>query len=453
MNAILEFGFSFLNVIQREDPRVLGEIFVAFVFGAGLFFGLSRLRKTTDVQGVLAAQQHVDTLQSQNSNLENQIKHRQEIEEKLTAELDHQKEGGQRLLEKYNKLLAGARKLWKEREALHKERGELLKQISDVVESDGRVWEKVVPPDAFPFVPIAQRRCRIVSIVNLKGGVGKTTLTANIGYTLAQQGGRVLFVDLDHQASLTSLCLPPGTVQESRDSGRFIQKAFAKLGHDVILHELVQPIPDSTMSIAATDEDLTHNEMKVLAAWQMKSLSVDGRLILRQTLHARAIADAFDWILIDCPPRLTTSSINALACSDYFLVPAVVDSVSLDAVPRMLKWVSRLKSDKVKLCPHLSLLGIVASMTQNAKSFTNKEKQIWDRLRRRVSDGAWHDAPNLFRAFVPKKVVFADVASKEAYPRMAARDPDVAKIFEKLVAEITAKVPIHGRVSSETIHS
>ena len=80
-------------------------------------------------------------------------------------------------------------------------------QLDTIARSDGKLWLNSPNGDSVPFLPLTQRRTVIISTANLKGGVGKTTITANLGATLAKLGLRVLLLDLDHQSSLSSMCL------------------------------------------------------------------------------------------------------------------------------------------------------------------------------------------------------------------------------------------------------
>jgi cellulose biosynthesis protein BcsQ len=440
------FVFDFLKSVFTAGPAVWINALIAFAVGVaatvqiGLWTGWLRFRRSEPNT------KHIDSL-------EKQIRHHEEITDKLTQELQDSQDKYANLHGKAVEIHQRFKKLHQFAAALKKERDDLFVQMTSFAESDGRIWEAIVEGNAVPFKSKLQRRSRIISLVNLKGGVGKTTLTANIAYTLATQGDRVLLVDLDHQGSLTSLFLNIDQVRKLQASNRLIQRVFENCGEEIKLSDITEPINGTTLSLSGAYEELSRYESKVSAAWQMKSLPIDGRLILRRVFHSSEFADAFDWILIDCPPRLTTSSINALACSDYFIVPAVTDKISLDAVPRMLRWVSKLKSDAVKLCPHLSLLGVVASMTNQSTKLTPKEVRVLKGLKTIESAGTWDEKIYLFESFVPRKIAFRDFAAGPVFPRVATRDKSVASIFENIVQEIRSKVPHHGSVTTEEVHS
>ena len=83
---------------------------------------------------------------------------------------------------------------------------------------------------AAPFRPLSQRRTPILSFVNLKGGVGKTTISANLAVALGEEGWRVLVVDLDYQSSLSQILLCPAEMDELIGSRRLIHEALAAPG-------------------------------------------------------------------------------------------------------------------------------------------------------------------------------------------------------------------------------
>src|SRR5262245_41946837 len=88
---------------------------------------------------------------------------------------------------------------------------------------------------------------------------------------------------------------------------------------------------------------LEETESRLLAEWTVQQDGRDIRLLLREALHAAEMSGKFDCVLLDCPPRLTTACINAVAASDYVLIPVVLDALSARSVPELLRSLQRLR--------------------------------------------------------------------------------------------------------------
>jgi chromosome partitioning protein len=185
---------------------------------------------------------------------------------------------------------------------------------------------------------------KIVSFINYKGGVGKSTTAYHIGCALAlDHGMKVLMVDVDPQTNLSFLCAVPERWQEFKNAhGTLaslyqaylnnqpfnsesilwkepIEKAGAKVVHGLDL------IP-SDVVLLGIDLDLmlktaSSNDLSVVASHYVKQ-----RTILRNSLEP--FQENYDYILIDCPPNLYLVTQNALAASDYYVVTAVPDHLS-----------------------------------------------------------------------------------------------------------------------------
>ncbi|MGV3724888.1 MAG: ParA family protein [Actinomycetota bacterium] len=149
---------------------------------------------------------------------------------------------------------------------------------------------------------------KIVSIINQKGGVGKTTTCANLGAGLALLGQRTLVIDLDPQANLT---LGMGVLREDlpyRLHDTLLDPAAAPL-HGIITH--VQDLP---LYLAPGHLDLARAEPALLAR---RGVAYHLRDALKPLVQERC----FDWVLIDCPPSLGALTQNAIVASSHLLVP------------------------------------------------------------------------------------------------------------------------------------
>src|SRR5262249_35057660 len=109
----------------------------------------------------------------------------------------------------------------------------------DINQTDGKVWLKSVRGVSPPFVPLSTRKTAIISLANLKGGVGKTTLTANIGAAFASEGLRVLLIDLDHQSTLSTRTLANDEREEVNRTKRFIHSVFTETADLTTLNRCV----------------------------------------------------------------------------------------------------------------------------------------------------------------------------------------------------------------------
>jgi len=314
--------------------------------------------------------------------------------------------------------------------------GEFSGRIRRVLETEGRIWERPVDGITPPFRPLEPRKAAIICLMNLKGGVGKTTIAANLGAMMAHKGRDVLLVDLDFQGSLTSLCVNGRSIQTLRDQHRFVQIAFGD--HAIEPADLRRAMVQlgETSTLLAADEDLVNCEQRQMTRWLIGESEDDVRFRLRSLLHADEIQNRFDVILLDCPPRLTTASINALAASDFVLIPTLMDSPSTERVPSLLAWLRQLK-DHTELCPQLAVLGVVANQVQKKNEFTAREEDIWNTLQEMCAD-RWGDRIHHFSTTIPRREAFPRAAERNQF---AAFDRELVDVFENLVKEVDQGMP------------
>jgi cellulose biosynthesis protein BcsQ len=384
-----------------------------------------------------------------------------ELRERLTAQNTELHEGSSKLQSSLEKALSDRESLQQkvaelsdELEASKESEGDLGQQVSELSEQvqrladfDGKVWDLRPRSAVPPFLPLDERRVPIIAVANLKGGVGKTTLTANLGATLSKQGKRVLLVDLDYQGSLTSLCLPPAEIREIRRARRFVDRLFddaaAAPGQLVECSHRVGQL--SGVRLLAADEVLADVETRVMAQWIVEPDEGDVRYVLRSCLHSPRLREEYDYVLIDCPPRLTTACVNAFTAADFLLVPVLLDRTSVEAVPRQLEWLRRLKG---VICPDLALLGIVGNRThQRQGELIGREKDVWDSLPGNCRD-RWVEPVYRFSALVRDHKAFAEAARNDAF---AAFDREVQPLFLDFAKELRARIAKHERQGSPAV--
>jgi cellulose biosynthesis protein BcsQ len=329
------------------------------------------------------------------------------------------------------RLQQACRELEIERDRVYSELTTAQKQLADLESFDGRLWERGVTATPPLFLDPAQRRTRLVSVMNLKGGVGKTTLTANIGVGLARKGFRVLLVDLDFQGSLTRLCQDLDDTRESlvnnRTVNRFLSEEPPPPVGDItrrVRGVIVQP---GCCDLIPAGESLAEAELRAQGRWFAAS-DPDVRFLFRRSFHAAEVCDRYDYVIFDCPPRLTTASINALACSDYLLVPVVLEQGSVEALPRTLTWLNKL--------PHVArarLLGVVANRVEFWGSrMIAAQQTVYNYLSETVSRG--HGDSAVFRAVVRNNRAKIEDAANAG--RIASAKDDGLELFSNVVDEV-----------------
>jgi len=343
-----------------------------------------------------------------------------------------------RLQGENRELAADSESCQESKKELERQVGELSEQIDRLASFDGKVWEKgsAGPPPA--FVPLAERKTPIIALANLKGGVGKTTLTANLGAILSDLKKRVLLVDLDYQGSLTSLCLPADEIREIRGRGEFVTRLFTKDGiAPEQLPRYCHPVRQLTgVRLIAADEPLADKENQVMARWLLNPDAGDVRYLLRTLLHFPLVQQEYDYVLIDCPPRMTAACINAFTAADFLLIPVQLDRTSTEAVPRQLGSLVKLKK---LVCPDLAVLGLVANRTYPSENLIKREKKIWETIEEMCAD-RWGHPVHRFSVVIRQHAAFAEAARANEF---AALRRDVKPRFLDLAEKLRSRIAEH----------
>jgi chromosome partitioning protein len=246
---------------------------------------------------------------------------------------------------------------------------------------------------------------QVISVINYKGGVGKTTLTANVGAVLAARGHRVLLIDFDPQSSLTR------SFYSEEEFKRHLQSKTLKTWFDSIdgsressLTSFVSTPPAASkalnghgrLDLVASHFDLMMTDLRLVTGiptrgaggiLQLAEELVRTRQHLSQAL-AQAAFSKYDYILIDCPPNFNMATQIAMIASNYVLIPARPDylsSIGLNHLERTLTALVRDHSDNLTRVFGTAssynapaILGVVFTMVQlapGAKPF--KAQEYW----------------------------------------------------------------------------
>jgi chromosome partitioning protein len=223
---------------------------------------------------------------------------------------------------------------------------------------------------------------RIYTLVNQKGGVGKTTTAINLGAYLAFYGQRVLLVDLDPQANATScLKIDKGTVR----GGTYEALIGVSPAANHILHN-----PRLKLSLLPSSTALAGGEVELVGE------------LARETRLKKAlapVAERYDYILIDCPPSLGLLTLNGIvAAQDGVIIPVQCEYLALEGLSQLSHTLNRVRG---ALFPELKVRGVIMTMFDGR---TNLSNDVVEEVRKFF--------PNLvFRAVIPRSVRLAEAPS------------------------------------------
>ena len=192
----------------------------------------------------------------------------------------------------------------------------------------------------------------IFVVANQKGGVGKTTTVLNLGAAIAQQGKKVLLVDLDPQSNLSSGI--GFTKQFDKKKKKKNQQAPYKNIYDVLINSI--PIRSVFVSTSTPNLFLVPSHLS-LAGAEIEMVS----MMSRETLLKKALTDVkndFDIAIIDCPPSLGLLTINGLCAGDNLIIPIQCEYFALEGLGQLINTTKLVKS----INPSLELGGVILTM-------------------------------------------------------------------------------------------
>lgn len=324
-----------------------------------------------------------------------------------------------------------------------------LSRADDSVKGDG-LWLSREPTYAASVAAKLPHSKPILTVANLKGGVGKTTTTANLAAFFASKGKRVLAIDMDFQGSLSSLGGQPITGNNGFESAAS-QLVAGKLDPVQFL-QAQPPNRDNTPCFLRSDYDLARTENAVMIHWLTGTDLRDVRYLSAEFVHSHQVQTNFDVIIFDNPPRLTTAAVQALAASKYLLIPTVLDGLSVRAVQKFLEQIDI----NHRLWPSLRMAGVVGTMTKqdlgrtlkdprDASGFKGPEEGavlqlqgIFDSLRTSSQIQIPNDMLLPYTTFVPDA---ADIGRAADQGLAVLSGPaNVRLVFERLGTEVARRI-------------
>ena len=225
---------------------------------------------------------------------------------------------------------------------------------------------------------------KIISIINQKGGVGKTTTVINLASALTQQGKKILVIDLDPQGNAT-------TGLGLSNSEKSDETIYGILNGTKSISEVIKKTKFDNLDLITSNVDLSGLEVETAG-------DSDRAFILKVKLAAylNDSGAIYDYILIDCPPSLSLLTVMALVCSNSLLVPLQTEFFALEGLTQLMKTIDRIK---INLNPGLEIQGILLTM--------------YDR-RNKLSSQVEQEARNYFKEKVYQTVIPRNVRLSEA---------------------------------------
>ncbi len=248
---------------------------------------------------------------------------------------------------------------------------------------------------------------KIISLLNHKGGVGKTTSAINIGAGLVELGQKVLLIDLDPQANLTlSLGIPRQkyTIYESIRGESELVPYTAKEGMDVITSSL----------------DLSGAEMELI--------NEAGREYILQELF-QPVLEEYDYIIIDCPPSLGLLTLNALTTSDYVYIPLQTEFLALQGLTKIKQVIDKVR---FRLNKKLQIGGVIATM-YDARKVLNRD--VVATIQKYFGD-------KVFNTLIRDNVTLAEAPAQRQDIFSYAKSSNGAKDYLNLCKEIMERTAV-----------
>jgi chromosome partitioning protein len=222
-------------------------------------------------------------------------------------------------------------------------------------------------------------QAKVIAFANQKGGVAKTTTTLNLAAAFAEQGHRVLCVDMDPQGNLTmSQGIDPDTLEQSM---------FDVLVHDLSIREVIRR---REIDVACASIDLAGAEIAM-------STKIGRERSLTKALHG--VSEDYDWIFVDTPPSLGLLTVNALTAADQVIVPVQCEYLSMRGLLQLQNTLSMIREN---LNPDVQIAGILPTMVDTR---TLHAKEALEILEENFGD-------RVFGARIRKTVRFAEAPVK-----------------------------------------
>ncbi|OAV76254.1 Sporulation initiation inhibitor protein soj [Bacteroidales bacterium Barb7] len=251
--------------------------------------------------------------------------------------------------------------------------------------------------------------CRIISVLNHKGGVAKTATAINLGAALRVRGHRVLLIDLDGQANLTDALglsetvAGKDTVYEAMKGGCVLPVYANGDGMEVV---------PACLDLSAAETELLHEA---------------GREIILKRLIA-PVTVSYDFILIDCPPSLGLLTLNAMTASDGLLIPVQAEYLAMRGMAKLMNVFAKVKE---RLNPELEIEGVVMTRYDSRRNLNQSVAELITEM----------FGEKVFKTYIRENVTIAEATSVGrdviSYAPKSTGAQDYMRLGDELLSSIS----------------